>query len=191
MLLEFRPKLDKIVELLLYLSRARPNADKYQAVKFFYLADKEHLIRHGRPITSEMYFALKFGPVASSAMDFLNSDEITMKQAGIESLPFRTEVVQVAGKPITYIREPFRDVDFSLFSKSDILVFDEVIKLHGNLTFDQLFELTHSHYAYTRAWNNRKYGSNRSEMRYEDMIEDKTRRDEIVRDIAPIAAHME
>ena len=37
--LKFHPKFDKIVELLLYLAHKRPDADKYQAVKFFYLAD--------------------------------------------------------------------------------------------------------------------------------------------------------
>ena len=47
--LEFKPKLDKIVELLLYLAYVRPGADKYQVVKLFYLADREHLIRFGRP----------------------------------------------------------------------------------------------------------------------------------------------
>ncbi len=106
---EFRPKLDKIVELLLYLAHLRPNADKYQAAKFFYLADKEHLSRYGRPITSEAYFALPYGPVASNAMDFLEGDEIVMKSAGIDALPFAVETVQIKGKPIVYIRQPLRE----------------------------------------------------------------------------------
>src|ERR1700688_4962714 len=42
--LEYRPKIEKIVELLLYLAHKRPGADKYQAVKFFCLADREHLL---------------------------------------------------------------------------------------------------------------------------------------------------
>ena len=41
--LTFRPKIDKIIEALLYLAHKRPGADKYQAVKFFYLADRDHL----------------------------------------------------------------------------------------------------------------------------------------------------
>jgi uncharacterized phage-associated protein len=189
--LEFRPKLDKIVELLLYLAHVRPNADKYQAVKFLYLADKEHLIRHGRPITGETYFALPYGPVASKAMDLLEGDYRTLRDTGIETLPFSTEAIMVGKKAITYIREPLREVDFSLFSKSDIRVFDEIIKEYGHRTFEQLFELTHDHFAYKRAWNSRKHGSKRSPMRYEDMIEPETRRAEIIEDIAPIAMHME
>lgn len=66
--LTFQPKLDKIVELLLYLAHTRPGADKYQAVKFFYLADREHIRRYGRPITFGDYVAMSYGPVASNAL---------------------------------------------------------------------------------------------------------------------------
>ena len=194
MTLDFRPKLDKIVELLLYLAHARPNADKYQAVKFFYLADREHLNRHGRPITHESYFALPYGPVASKAMDLLEGDHWTMRDAGIEELPFEVEHaerVEGDGKRITYIRAPKREVDFDLFSKSDIKVFDEILFTYGDYTFEQLFEITHDHYAYKRAWNNRRPKSKRSQMYYEDMIEDRAKREEIVKDIGPFASSME
>jgi len=96
--LEFQPKLDKILELLLYLAHKRPGADKYQAVKFFYLADREHLRRYGRPITFEHYFAMWYGPVASNALDFINKNKRTMERAGLESLPFETEAGTVRMK---------------------------------------------------------------------------------------------
>lgn len=188
---DFKPKLDKIVELLLYLAHARPGADKYQAVKFFYLADRAHINRHGRPITQEAYFALPYGPVASKAMDLLNGDTWTMRDAGIEELPFATETLQVAGRPITYIRAPRRDVNFDLFSKSDIRVFDEILAEYGGKSFQELYQLTHGHFAYRRAWTNRKPGANRSEMFYEDMIEDATKKEAFLEDIAPVAAYLE
>jgi hypothetical protein len=189
--LKFRPKIEKILELLLHLAYVRPGADKYQAVKFFYLADREHLIRYGRPITYEAYFALPYGPVASNAMDLLEEDRIVMKKAGIDALPFKTEVRNVDGRLITYIREPLRAVDYSLFSKSDIRVFDEIIKKHGNNTFDDLYKLTHKHCAYLRAWENREPGVNRAEMFYDHMIEDEALRQSLIEDIGPVASHME
>src|ERR1700739_3442083 len=73
--LEFKPKFDKILELLVYLSFTKPGADHYQAVKFFYLADKEHLNRYGRPITYEKYCALPYGPVASNVLDLLRGNK--------------------------------------------------------------------------------------------------------------------
>lgn len=188
--LDFQPKIDKIVELLLYLAHRRPNADKYQAVKFFYLADREHLNRYGRPITHEQYFALWFGPVASKAMDLLEEDKWVMREAQIDALPFKTDIVERNGKLITYIREPLRDVNFDLFSKSDIRVFDEIIDKYGDKTFDQLFRLTHKHAAYKRAWGNRGSAA-AAPMNYEDMIESAEKRAAIMEDIAPVAAHME
>jgi Protein of unknown function (DUF4065) len=189
--LKFRPKIEKILELLLHLAHVRPGADKYQAVKFFYLADREHLNRYGRPITYEAYFALPYGPVASNAMDLLEEDRMVMKKAGIESLPFKTEIKNVDGRPITYIREPLRKVDYDLFSKSDIQVFDEIIRKHGDATFDDLFKLTHKHFAYLRAWDNKKPGVKRAEMYYEDMIEDKGLKQAVIEDMGPVAPHIE
>ncbi len=84
MALKFRPKIGKIVELLLYLAHKRPGADKYQAVKFLYLADKEHFSRYGRPITFEDYYALWYGPVASNALDLLNQKRWAFERAHIE-----------------------------------------------------------------------------------------------------------
>jgi uncharacterized phage-associated protein len=191
MSLQFKPKIEKILELLLYLAHVRPNSDKYQAVKFFYLADREHLNRYGRPITQEAYFALPFGPVASTAMDLIERDHFTMREAGIESLPFRFEDVLRDGKTITYIRDPLREVDTNLFSKSDLHVFDEIIKKYGDKSFDDLFNITHDHFAYKRAWSRRKPGTRRAPMRYEDMIEDADRRAEIIEDLESVAPFLE
>ena len=72
--LKFNAKLDKVVELLLYLAQKCPGIDKYQASKFFYLADREHLARYGRPMSFEPYYALWYGPVPTHALDLLEKD---------------------------------------------------------------------------------------------------------------------
>jgi hypothetical protein len=195
MSLTFRPKLDKIVELLLYLAHKRPGADKYQAVKFFYLADREHIRRYGRPITFERYFALSYGPVASTALDLLNGASPAMLGATEHVLPFRTEkgfVKSKSGKETetTFIREPTREVNRELFSKSDLKVFDEIIAKYGKSSFDDLYKETHKHFAYTNAWENRRFGGDRAEIFYDEMVDDKARRAELVEDLSPIAAHM-
>jgi hypothetical protein len=192
--LTFRPKLDKIVELLLYLAHKRPGADKYQAVKFFYLADREHFRRYGRPITFEDYYALWYGPVASNALDLLNGSVAALERAGIKSLPFRTETGKVKAKSgketeTTFIREPAREVNFDLFSKSDLQVFDAVLATFRNASFDDLYYETHRHFAYSNAWKHRRFGD-RAAMYYDEMVEDEARRAELVEDISPIAAHM-
>ena len=192
--LTFKPKLDKIVELLLYLAYVRPGADKYQAVKFFYLADREHLRRFGRPITFEDYYALWYGPVASNTLDFLNENHLALRSAGIRALPFRTERGTIRTKSgrdtdTVFIREPDRKVNFDLFSKSDLQVFDEVISKYGNASFDELYEETHSHFAYDNAWRTRRRGD-RAAMFYDEMIEDESLRAALLKDLSAAADHM-
>jgi uncharacterized phage-associated protein len=189
--LTFKPKLDKVVELLLYLAHKRPGADKYQASKFFYFADREHLARYGRPISYEPYFALWYGPVPTHALDLLEHDARVLRQAGIEKLPFETEQGKAAnGSDTTFIRAPLREVNFDLFSKSDLKVFDEIIAKYGNSSFKELMDITHEHEAYKQAWENRRHGGNRAEMYYEEMIDDEGRRKALVDDIASVSAHM-
>jgi uncharacterized phage-associated protein len=188
--LKFRPKIRKIVELLLYLAYKRPNADKYQAVKFFYLADREHLNRYGRPISFENYYAMSYGPVASTVLDLLNGNLGAAKAVGIDKLPFATEIGEAKnGSETTFIRKPFRKVNYDLFSKSDIEVFDEIVDKYRDSSFDDLFKATHEHFAWLNAWTKRKQGE-RAEMYYDEMIEDKERRAQLVEDVSPIAAHM-
>ena len=188
--LKFRPKIEKIVELLLHLANKRPGADKYQAVKFFYLADREHLNRYGRPISFENYYAMSYGPVASTVLDLLNGNLSPAKAAGINELPFKTEIGKAKnGRETTFICEPMREVDYDLFSKSDIEVFDEIVEKYRDASFDDLFNATHEHFAWVNAWKTRKYGE-RAEMYYDEMIDDEARRAELVEDISPIAAHL-
>ena len=190
MALKFRPKIEKIVELLLHLAHKRPGADKYQAVKFFYLADREHFIRYGRPISFEQYYAMSFGPVASTVLDLFNGNLEPVKEVGIEELPFALDVVEVPkGKPKTIIQSPSRVVDYDLFSKSDIKVFDEIVDKYRDATFDELFKATHEHYAWLHAWTTRKQGE-RAEMYYEEMIDDAVKRAAVVEEIDSLAPHM-
>lgn len=192
MALDFQPNLPKIAELLLYLAHQKPGSDKYQAVKFFYLADREHLNLHGRPITSESYFALPYGPVASTAKDLLEEKPRIMKALGLQRLPFETELVQRLGpdqSPLIIIRKPLREVDLDLFSRSDLRVFDEVLKRYGEYDFAELYRLTHTHLAYRSAWG-RRGTSRASKMTYDEMIEGAERKSEIVGDIGPIAQRL-
>ncbi len=183
--LKFQPKYDKILELLLYLAHKRPNADHYQAIKFMYLADKEHFSRYGRPITFEKYCALPFGPVASNALNLIKQNKATMRKFGVEELPFHTKQLD---KTI-YIRSPKRAVDHNVFSISDLKVFDEIIERYGQCSFGELYKITHEHFAYENAWSNRG-DSNSADMSYEDMIEESSIKAAYIEEIETISDRM-
>ncbi len=185
--LKYKPKYEKIVELLLYLAHKRPNADKYQAVKFLYLADTEHLNRYGRPITFEKYCAMEYGPVASNALDLLNGHAAVYKKFGISDiseLPFKIESLDKN----RYINSPKRSVNYDLFSKSDIEVFDKILKDYGQSSFPDLRDITHAHFAYKKAWGTRAKGS--VPMSYDDMLEESPQKAAFIEEISPVSGHM-
>ncbi len=190
--LNFTPKLNKVIEILLYLAHKCPGIDKYQASKFFYLADREHLSRYGRPISFEPYFALWYGPVPTHALDLLEGDVRVMQQAGLDELPFETEAGKAAnGSPTIFIRKAKREPNYDLLSKSDLRVLDEIIAKYGKSTFKELMDLTHEHTAYKAAWDDRRLeGAKRAEMYWDEFIEDEERRKALVQDIAPLSARM-
>jgi len=66
----------KATQSLNFFARAAGGKiNKMKALKLIYFADRCHLRRYGRPITNDMYFAMKFGPVASACRDLLNENE--------------------------------------------------------------------------------------------------------------------
>lgn len=188
--LDFEPKLDKIVELLRYLAHHRPGLDRRQAVKLLYLADREHLVRYGRPITFESYYAMWDGPIAVNALDLLNGSPSALKAAKVDAVTFGTEIGQALnGRDSTFSRKRRREVDRNLFSISDLRVFDEILEKYGDASFEELMNVTTAHYAYVHAWNTRRRGQ-RAEMFYEEMIDDTEVRAALVEDLSPIAANM-
>src|SRR6266849_2457700 len=66
----FNFKLEKLVHALAYFSKnGVRNLTKLKAAKLLYFADREHLLRHGRPILGDVYFCLPYGPVPSLALN--------------------------------------------------------------------------------------------------------------------------
>jgi uncharacterized phage-associated protein len=76
-----------------------------------------------------------------------------------------------------------------MFSESDLEVFDEVLKEYGNASFDDLYDMTHDHFAYKNAWNNRRQGDH-AEMYYDEMVDDQKLRESLIEDFGPVASRM-
>jgi uncharacterized phage-associated protein len=72
--ISFRFKLETAVQAMAYLLEQIGTTDKAKLMKLVYLADREHFIRFGFPITGDRLCALKHGPVPSFTLDALNGD---------------------------------------------------------------------------------------------------------------------
>lgn len=170
--LNFRFNLPKFVQALVFLSKnGVSDLTKLKAAKLFYFADKEHLLRYGRPIIGDEYFALNLGPVPSQADDFFDEAQAA-HQVG-PSTPEQEEFLRyldvVAGYWPRYVASG--EENFRVFSKSDLEVLSEVARKYGKLHWKRLVQLTHEESAYKLADKDRQ-PPRRAPMPYETFFDE-------------------
>jgi antitoxin SocA-like protein len=157
---------NKTREALAYLTSKSPNGrSKYILGKLLFLADKYHLVRYGRPITGDRYFAMKDGPAPNKVLDHLN-----MLIDDPESIPSLSSFFRVDRSfryPRIILEKP---TGFDNLSQSDIEALDEILARHGSKDFPELRALTHETVAYQNAWGGRK--KNAAPMDFADFFEE-------------------
>ena len=159
-----------IAAICLLASKGLPELTKGKVDKLLFLADKLHLVQHGRPITGDWYAALPHGPVPSRADNLLDALES-------KNLSLFPEVISLAecihlDRYYQYPRLVWkRDPAEQTLSESDIEALDAVIERFGRKSFTELRSLTHELPAYTKAWGNRG-GAMSSAMSFEDFFEE-------------------
>src|ERR1035438_2254510 len=67
---DFKPQ--KFASAVGYLAERIPGVTKKQICKLLFFADKSHLLRFGRTITGDTYFALEQGPVPTKGLNAIN-----------------------------------------------------------------------------------------------------------------------
>lgn len=156
----------------MWLATASPlRLDKYRACKLVFLADKHHLVQHGRPITGDAYFALEYGPVPTCVLDIIgeitNGEPVFVGRAIFQEFADAFELDRTFSSPKLLPRvEPDRTV----LSDSDMAALNHVIRQHGYKSFEELKSLTHEMVAWQRAWEHRREG-NRAPMLFEEFFE--------------------
>lgn len=127
----------KALEVLLYIAQ-REN-DLFRIMKYFYIADKEHLAKWGRLISTDDYRAMRHGPVPRVAYDLIKDirEDRTSEQREVLDLD---EAISIKLKNIV---EPLREPDLECLSKSDTECLDAVIERFKEVNWDGLEELTH------------------------------------------------
>src|ERR1700730_3427036 len=69
---QFHP--DKAIQAMAFMVQRLGTTDKVKLMKLVYLADREHFIQYGYPITGDKLCAMPWGPVPSHTLDVLNGD---------------------------------------------------------------------------------------------------------------------
>lgn len=117
--LRFRFNASKFVNAVAYFAQACPNSTKMSICKQVYFADKEHLLKYGRPITGDRYYKLEHGQIPTRGLNMLRQKAHAGDNALLE------QYVSVIGKSV----HPKKQVDKKVFSKSDLEVLDHVAEL--------------------------------------------------------------
>ena len=180
--IKFPIKPKKIVETMLYLAHKDIELSQYKTVKLLYLADLEHFRRFGRPISFDKYVAMRNGPVASIALDIIKGK--TVEGINRDDLPFEIRKFD----DLYIIEKPKRGIKQEGFSKSDLIVLDEICKKYGRAGFMELYNETHKHFAYTRARNNQK--TEADPMFFEDFLNETADKEDKVQDLEFTALSM-
>ena len=71
-MVSFAFKVKKFASVVAYFAARKTRITKKEICKLVYFADKEHLLRHGRPITGDRYYSLEQRPIPSRGLDALN-----------------------------------------------------------------------------------------------------------------------
>ncbi|MGZ3697290.1 MAG: Panacea domain-containing protein [Bdellovibrionota bacterium] len=125
----------KALEALIYVISKRPNGvNIYNALKSIFAADKDHLNRHGRPVTGDTYIRMEYGTVPSFVYNIINKDILTLMDLGIQDVPFKQN---------GYLLSPTRKPEPKHFSKSDLQSLDRGCEEYLDLDFSAVKEMNH------------------------------------------------
>lgn len=130
-----------IIEALYYILRKLGKADKIKLVKLIYLADKYHLIRYGRTITNDDYYAMEHGPVGTTVKDILSLDSFNISKSGYKYASGLIEIID----DNSFRANPDARVSFDMLSESDKEALDFVVEKFGKMGPWKLRDYTHKY----------------------------------------------
>ena len=133
-MLRFASHPDKMVNAMAFFAEACPGSTKMKLFKLMYFADKEHLLRYGRPITGDRYVRMQFGPTPSSSYNMIKGEAPYFGDMAL----FQSKLA-VLGNHVRTLHSP----DMKVFSRSDEKVLKEIAEKYGRKTAAKLSDLSH------------------------------------------------
>jgi uncharacterized phage-associated protein len=149
--IRFKVSYAKAIETLVWLAKMKPEIDIYHVAKVLFYADKMHLNKYLRPIIGDDYVRMPYGPVPSGVLNLIKKN-MWLSPNQLRIIKASLDIDDADNFKLTALRDP--DMDY--FSKSDIECLTDALNKYGNLSFDQLYELTHSEKCYSETAPNEK-----------------------------------
>lgn len=130
---------EKATQALNFFAQKEGGAiNKTKALKLVFLADRYHLRKYGRPITNDKYLAMKLGPVGSTTKDIAEVNDYLDPGQREYVAQFITVIDSNCFKSI-------EEIDYKVFSKSDIEALEFAWNEFGHFQWNDLAEYTHDY----------------------------------------------
>jgi uncharacterized phage-associated protein len=158
--IRFRFDPEKLVQALAYFAgHGIDDLDKMKVAKLLFHADKNHLLRYGRPVIGDSYACMEYGPVPSTSLNVL-SDFI----AGDPDYPPVAKTlfdayIDVERKGKYPVFRAKQAADLEVFSDSDVEALSHTLSQHGGKSAWQLSQESHDEPAWKTANESRPDGS--------------------------------
>lgn len=129
-----------IIESVYYLLSKVGDATKIKVIKLIFLADKYHLIRYGRTVTGDDYYAMEHGPVGSTVKDVLEFNRFTLAD---NEYVYAAKLFDKIDEKTLKAKSEVSSGDLEMLSESDIEALDFIIEKFGKMTASELRHYTH------------------------------------------------
>lgn len=147
MVVRYRINYAKAIETVLWLVGQKPNLDIYHIGKAIFYAEKCHLNKYARPIIGDSYQKGSFGPCPSTIRDIIHQKS---KWLSPDELQQATDALEIINTPYpTPI--PKRPPELDAFSGTDIECLKEALDFVGEMSFNQLKEMSHEEESFLNA----------------------------------------
>ena len=128
----------KAVQSLAFFAEKQGGAiNKMKAIKLIWLSDRLHLRKYARTITGDVYFALPFGPVASTTRDLLEHNENMLSEVELNY------TLEFLGQFEKYNYSVITSPNLKVFSKTDLDCINSIWDKFGDFDHFKLSDLSH------------------------------------------------
>ena len=175
-----RPDYQKIAQALNMIAVKCGNGklNRMKAIKLLYLADRYHLRKYGRPLTSDNYVAMKKGVVGSVARDITNDTDFLDDEARI----YAKEYLKPNGE---HDYKSLKSVDKNVFSETDLEAIEFSILQFGKFDQWKLADITHIFPEWKKHEKEASEPGGSVPMNYEDFFESPSEFDPLFKEYFP------
>lgn len=158
----------KSVQAINYFARKKGGEiNKMKAIKLIYFADRYHIRKYGRSVIGDNYWAMTYGPVASSTLDTANLSKNNLKRDYSQYV--KNFLAHRNGIKIENIVSK-KNVDLGIFSQTDIEALETVYKEFGDKDQFELAEISHKYPEWRKHKKELDGGKKRVKMNYLDFF---------------------